>query len=246
MTEETGLSLHDALLWKKCAAVSATEFVESLHFWEQIDEKQAFYRLCELIVCGLPLHDKTKVSVENNDSGLVDSGLAISTVMSKMLNVPPVEIDGEQPPDFENLQVIREEAFKVFAMLGVDTIYPWPYPLGMKYVRDLIIESVRKIGEPEEPEEPEELFNETGAGRETTNEERKLQSTSFQSKDAQRLPLVIAIAKDIGINPLDIPRGGKIKLYEEVNSRYPDISDNIFKQIWKLGKREGKLKMRNP
>lgn len=77
-------------------------------------------------------------------------------------------------------------------------------------------------------------------------EDRPTPSTELLSKDAQRLPLVLDVAKDIGINPLDIPRGGKIKLYEEVNSRYPDISDNIFKQIWKLGKREGKLKMRNP
>lgn len=137
MTEETGLSLHDALLWKKCAAVSATEFVEAMHFWEPINEKQAFNQLFELVMFGLPLHDKTKASIENNDSGLVDPGLAISTVMGKMFNVPPVEIDGEQPPDFENLQVFRDEAFKVFKMLGVGKVYPWPYPLEMEYFRDI-------------------------------------------------------------------------------------------------------------
>jgi len=76
-------------------------------------------------------------------------------------------------------------------------------------------------------------------------EDRPAPSVDLPSKDAQRLPMVLAIAKDLGINPLDIPRGGKATLRDEAMSRHPrKITDSIFEQIWNYGKREGLLKMR--
>ena len=64
MTKETGLSLHDALLWKKCEVVSANEFVAALHLFQEISYKQALTQLCELMACGHSITHKSQLIVK--------------------------------------------------------------------------------------------------------------------------------------------------------------------------------------
>ena len=132
MKEESGLSLHDALLWKKCEVVSATEFVAALHLFQAIDKNQAIAQFCELMVSGLHVHDKSepKLLDEDPERWADFQGLALVTAITKRDGDNQIhEIDGKPLPDFENLQVARSEAFNVFAKLHVKEPYPWPYPM---------------------------------------------------------------------------------------------------------------------
>lgn len=131
MTKETGLSLHDALLWEKCKVASATEFVAALHLSQAISEKQALTQLCELMACGLPVYDKSKqYTFDKNDERWPDyQGLIVATVLAKRDGIQVDEIEGKPLPDFKNLLIIRHEAFEIFKKRHVMEPYPWPYPL---------------------------------------------------------------------------------------------------------------------
>lgn len=165
--EESELSLQDALLWRKCEIVSATDFVAALHFWQLIDEKQALEQFHSLIVYGLPVHDKLEPNLRNKDPErwAYFQELVIEAIIAKATNIQSCETDDDPLPDFENIIIMREEAFKLFKILGISTLYPWPYPLGMEAVREAIVNSVRKKGE---PEEQEEILNEEKADEEAT------------------------------------------------------------------------------
>lgn len=131
MAEKIGLSLHDALLWKKCEVVRVSEFVFALQFWQSIDEKQALTELSELMINLLPVYDKSKqYTFDKNDERWPDyQGLIAATVLAKRNGIQLDEIEGKPIPDFKNLLIIRKEAFAIFGKLGVAEPYPWPYPL---------------------------------------------------------------------------------------------------------------------
>ena len=100
----------------------------------------------QLVVCGLRVYDK-----EHLDEPEVPTHLAVATISSQDIVPPLQEINGEKIPEFSNLTVIRDQAFKIFAKLGVKHPYPWPYPLQMWLNPDLEeTEETEETGETEE------------------------------------------------------------------------------------------------
>lgn len=127
MTEKSGLSLRDALIWKRNEVVSVSEFVMALQSWEKISERGAFTQLNMLIASGLPIYDHSKILTGEIK---VPSHLAIISISAQMMDIELQEVDGEKPPAFSNLRINRNEAFNLFAQYGIKEPYPWPYPPG--------------------------------------------------------------------------------------------------------------------
>lgn len=125
MKEDAGLSLRDALLWKKCEMVSASEFVISLQIWDEIGKKEAIERLGDLVISGLPIYDRNSGDVDTLE---VPLHLALIAIINQTREYPFQEINGEPIPEFSNFRISRKEAFKLFAKMCVKEPYPWPYP----------------------------------------------------------------------------------------------------------------------
>lgn len=241
MTENSGLSLTEAMLWKRNEVVSASEFVLAMQSDKGISYKEALIQFGELIKEGLPIYDTLKLLTgESQDSKkpvlmsiigemsgnrnriaklLECLGESAYIEIEKAIHESEIETLGGIVPMFSDLRIFRDEAFKLFADIGITKPYPWPYPPGFP------------------KPDPDEI--------EETTSIATIQSADLLTADQQRLPIVLAMVKELGFDPLDIPRRGKTLTLDKLLERHPGkITKDKFEETWKFGKRDGLLKMR--
>ena len=83
------------------------------------------------MACGLPVYDKSEpYTFDKNDERWPDyQALIVVTVLAKRDGIQIDEIEGKPLPDFKNLLITRDEAFKIFKSRHVMKPYPWTYPM---------------------------------------------------------------------------------------------------------------------
>ena len=229
MTENSGLSLRDKLLFEANHKTYVIRFLATLEIQQGISEEEALACLRVLVDFGLPLYDPAKMWT---DEFRLSKQLADRAIAAKLTNLlQPHEMSMAQIPDLSFLLIDRDELFEIFNRKGFNKPYPWPHTLP-EWLNP----------NPDEKEEiPAASLADGKEAPEIPNGEA--QSANLFTADQQRLPYVLAMIKELGFDQMNIPRSGKRRILEKLLASYPRIfTADKFESTWKAGKRDGLLK----
>jgi len=75
--------------------------------------------------------------------------------------------------------------------------------------------------------------------------EDRIGISNLKTADEQRIPDLLAAIKELGHNPVDIPRGGKQEVKDHLQKSHPGkFTSDKFETTWESAKRQGLVKMR--